>query len=292
MHNNLIADGFRTFVRRTEGIAVLFKEAAIALLENVEISPSQIDHVIFSTQSFATTVHGITAAPSKSRDLSAQLIGVLSELGVTDAAHMGLWMADCGNLCQALLVADALIRSGSAENILILSGEVLEDGRSRIGPDGNLYSDVVVATLITRMPGSAEIISGIGVHNNEQGMIDGTTSFNGVSKNLSRLRSAMQQAGILSEASSFDHIVIGNLNRAWILFVAKFLRLSVERINSPSFATIGHARAADLLINLALCSQSAGGAWPRKAALVSTSERTAHVIELKLAGPMPYFFPA
>ncbi|MCL6424467.1 ketoacyl-ACP synthase III [Brachybacterium sp. JHP9] len=103
----------RTRASAELGVADLAEKAAREAIETSGISPDEIDVVIVSTISF----------PYATPSLATLLAG---KLGCPTAVAYDI-SAACAGFCYGIGQADALIRSGSARNVLVVGAEKLSD---------------------------------------------------------------------------------------------------------------------------------------------------------------------
>ncbi len=103
----------RRWASDDEPLLMMVSEAAKSAIGKSGVAPAEIDAVIV-----ATVTH-LVQTPALAPLLAA-------ELGLQDAAAYDI-SAACAGFCYALAQADALIRTGSATNVLIVGAERLSD---------------------------------------------------------------------------------------------------------------------------------------------------------------------
>ncbi|MDO5645005.1 MAG: beta-ketoacyl-ACP synthase III [Dermabacter sp.] len=107
--------GIITRKRASAGVSVLdlAREASTDALTKAKLDPEAIDAIIVSTISFEYQTPSL-----------ATLLG--AELGVKDAVAYDI-SAACAGFCYAMGQADALVRAGTATNVLVVGAEKLSD---------------------------------------------------------------------------------------------------------------------------------------------------------------------
>ncbi len=101
----------RRWIGEGEDIQTLSVTAARAAMANSRVAPADIDAVIVSTVSYFHQTPSLAAI-------------VAYEIGATGAAAYDI-SAACAGFCYAVAQAEALVRAGSATNVLVVGGETL-----------------------------------------------------------------------------------------------------------------------------------------------------------------------
>ncbi|WP_296140278.1 beta-ketoacyl-ACP synthase III [uncultured Tessaracoccus sp.] len=103
----------RRWVAEGEDAFTMAVEAATKALDRAGVRPEQVDTVIVST------VSHYKQTPSMAARLAA-------ELGMGRPAVLDI-SAACAGFCYAVCLADALVRAGNAQHVLIIGSEVLSE---------------------------------------------------------------------------------------------------------------------------------------------------------------------
>ncbi|BCJ50046.1 3-oxoacyl-[acyl-carrier-protein] synthase 3 [Actinoplanes sp. NBRC 14428] len=116
-----------------------YAECATESLEKAGVAPADVDAVVFISSTFAAY------------DDHADLITLAHTLGMSHALPLGVFLGQCTNFSQALMVIDGLFRAGHARTVLLVGADALDEGRASRILDGNLsvFSDTVFTCVVT-----------------------------------------------------------------------------------------------------------------------------------------------
>ncbi|WEB45098.1 acyl carrier protein [Streptomyces yunnanensis] len=144
--------GFDTYRLARGGLPDLLRPALKDALAAAGTPPAAVDTVLFATESLPGGEASQTAV--------AQLLG---DLGMSHAYPLTLGLADCSTATAALTVAAALVGSGAAGTVAVVSGDlvrtVLPGGRVLLGGSA-VASDGAAAAVVSARRHGWEILGG------------------------------------------------------------------------------------------------------------------------------------
>ena len=245
----------------------LCEQAAQVLLDQLNIKSSDLDGIIFVTQT-----------PDHSQPSNASLIH--SRLGCdTECAALDVGLG-CSGFVYGLWLAYSIIANGSSQRVLLLAGDTLSrlvhpkdrataslfgdagsatmiekqegSGASwfRLGTDGRGSNSLIVPAGGARLPLSEETAEehtdGDGnIRTKENLFMDGSEVFNfSIEVIPQEIETLLNYAGASKEA--VDYFVLHQANRYMVHNIGKRLKVSLERCPVDSFGAFGNVSSASI----------------------------------------------
>jgi 3-oxoacyl-[acyl-carrier-protein] synthase III len=225
-----------------------------------------VDTIIFVTESFDLTSGIGDSSPPKARTVRNALLDAASIL-VPNACVYGTWMAGCGNLSSALMLASALVTTGSANTVMIVLLDLIPTGRTRLSGT-TVFSDVAATCLISRSGNwrIEHIIQGMPaalMATKSQGpLAQGRMFLQCVSQLLDQVA---EKTGYSPE--DFTQVILDNLGNLLVEEMAKSINVSPIHLRTTSKRSVAHSFSADCLLSLA----AVDGSVNQRVLLVNTS---------------------
>jgi 3-oxoacyl-[acyl-carrier-protein] synthase III len=220
---------------------------------------SDADAIVYATALPGNGNIGDLAAWRSSRDVTHLMEFPASQLQadfcLDRAAVFGLNQQGCTGMLGALRLAGALLAAEPGwQRILCVTADRFPDG-AIYEQAYNLVSDAAAACVVSRGPGAFRLAT---AHQITNGGLCRATHDERVGTYFSYTRQLVDQALQRASLSIADiaWIIPQNTNRRAWQIMARQLGVAEERIWQRSLGEVGHAIAADNLINLAFLNQS------------------------------------
>lgn len=204
----------------------------------------QIRRVIFATNSFADASIAAQGPTSE----------VLVDLGLPDAAPIGVFLSFCANIHSAIEIASALVAVGGDEAILIVCTDVLSQEEDRLVPPSiSVFSDAAASFVVGAEPGPYRILGSRLRVDSRLGAVDRESEFvkymEGVSRGVSGLVDELL-ANFDVEREEVVRVLPNNYNRWVCRSMAELVGFSEEHLYLDNVPRFAHAFASDNAINL------------------------------------------
>ncbi|HWE88573.1 MAG TPA: hypothetical protein VG317_03800 [Pseudonocardiaceae bacterium] len=231
-------------IRRTErGIAELAVASGAATLRAARLDPGEVDALMLCSTKF----------PGDAHTHGGFVREILTGLGMTDPAFLGITLNRCTNLLAALQVAGALVASGAHRTVLVVTTDRIDDEATRM-ENFALFSDGAASCLVSRaMPADGfELVAGASAQ--QAAELNFATEINSdlarrVSKDL------LDPLGLdVADVATLSHT---NLFTPLVVLKERQAGFATAQLYTENIARIGHCFAADPLINLVDRSRSA-----------------------------------
>jgi len=172
--------------------------------------------------------------------------------GMVNAIGIGLSLSDCANILMGLQMGYALIKSGQAKNVMVVSSHKFFDNhRNRLMEmDVSVCSDAAVSAIITENPGDF-LIEGVSM--GKYAPVDRTNgppldlSIKKIKTLRSITKSLFTDIGI--KASDISKVHISNYYELSQIFIES-CGFKADKGYYKNLSRIGHALSGDTLINL------------------------------------------
>jgi len=229
-----------------ETAAEIAVKVAQQALEESGIGPQAINAVIYHYTIYLSAV-------AKAMD---PIQKIQYELGLNKAIGYSIWGEGCSSVITALRSARNMIRSGSAETVLVVGADSLTDSRRRQIPGITIQGDGGSAVILqkncatnriveiaSRNEGSFYNILNIGSEEEER---YNWFFYMGTVRLVNKI---IHRAGLSLEDISL--IIPHNINSSSWARIARLLRVERTKIYEDNILSHGHAFGADIVINLA-----------------------------------------
>jgi 3-oxoacyl-[acyl-carrier-protein] synthase-3 len=236
--------GFEAYCASELSMRELAARSARQTLERSGLRPEDIGACLYVAESYDRDE--VVSSPEVNR--------LLVDLGLTRAVPIHVSIANCANILAALRIARALVASGDAQHVLVMSVDKAARRASgrRMFQDMSIKSDISVSCVVSRGGTGTFDLLHVAQHN-LAGLIDVIDSPAFATEKFKELRRAAKQARehLGLTAADFTRIIINNYGR-------EVMRMFVELCGFPKQAgwyrnlgRFAHAVAGDVLINLA-----------------------------------------
>jgi 3-oxoacyl-[acyl-carrier-protein] synthase-3 len=253
--------GLRQYSVITGPVRRWYPECAAESLKKAGVQPADIDAVILFSSTFSAY------------DDHADIIDLCHDLGMHNAMPLGLFLGQCTNFSQALMVAGALIRSQGLRSLLLIGSDALDGNRAGRVLEGNLsvFSDTVMSCVVSR-----DVTAGFRLeyvdHATESSLsaLDPQRDFLKIIDLFSRTMDGLctrTYATTRRGPDDFSHLVLANLSAPVLKNYAAVARVPFARVPVGNVARFGHCFAYDQLITLATLAEN-GDITPGDEALI------------------------
>jgi 3-oxoacyl-[acyl-carrier-protein] synthase III len=229
-----------------ETAANIAVKVAQQALEESGISPQAIDAVIYYHTIYLSAV-------AKGMD---PIQKIQCELGLDKAIGCSIWGQGCASGITALRVARDMIRSGSAETVLIVGADSLTDSHKRQIHGITIQGDGGSAVIVQRDCTTNRIVEILSRDEGSFYKIANTTSEEEERYNwffymgTVRLVNKIIQRGSLS-LEEISLIIPHNINTSSWARIANLLKVDQAKIYKDNIPLHGHVFGSDIVINLA-----------------------------------------
>lgn len=231
------------------------KKSANKTLEKSSIKRSEIDAVVYATNSFWNPDF-----------YSRQAIGqFLLDLELVNAYPIGVFFSDCSNAHSALRVAKNLVKSEDCSNVLVVTTDANRPEESRIlQPNISINSDGAASCIISSQPeGDFEILKITQHTDADMACIDPSKQileyFEGITAGV-RFAVLKSMSHVKATPKEFKKVIINNYNSSVNQTFCSILELQDSQVFTDNLSRFAHAISADNLINLSdLLDQSSIG---------------------------------
>jgi len=119
-------------------------------LENIDIKPEEIDILLYISESSIV----------KERINSTDAQSLLNYLGLNKAYAIGASLSDCANVLLGLQIAESMIVSGQAKNIILVSTNKAHPSPNsrKMSPEVAVSSDAAVSMLVSSVAGGYRLL--------------------------------------------------------------------------------------------------------------------------------------
>jgi 3-oxoacyl-[acyl-carrier-protein] synthase-3 len=242
---SLVRGGLRQYSVIDGPVRRLYPDCVMESLDKAAVQAADVEAVILFSSTFSTY------------DNHADVIDLCHELGMRSAMPMGLYLGQCTNFSQALMVAGALIGSQGMRRVLLIGSDTLDESRSGRVLDGNLsvFSDTVVSCVV-----GADLTHGYVLEHvdhasePELNVLDQKRDFlefiDLFAKTMERL-CARTYATCGRGPAEFSRLVLANLAIPVLKNYAMVAGTTLATVPTANIGRFGHCFAYDQLITLA-----------------------------------------
>lgn len=226
----------------------LVAACATRTLWKAKTDPKAVDLLVFATTSFWEPEY-------YGKDIQS----LVTKLQLENVYPIGVTFSECANLIVALAVGADAIRQGGYRNVLVVSADKSQAGKSRIvPPDVSVASDAAASVLLTgEGTGPYELLS------TSRYMIP-LAFERAASENFAQYLkmttrgiheiSARTMAAVGKTPEDFAWLITNNYNTSVSSLFASQTGFAPERVYTKNIARYGHGYGADNLINLYDCA--------------------------------------
>jgi 3-oxoacyl-[acyl-carrier-protein] synthase-3 len=227
----------------------IYPECVKQTLDRAGLLPAAVDAIVFFTSTF------------ESYQDYDDLAWLSDELGLTNALPMGLFLGQCTNYSNALLVASNLVTTNGLDNVLLLGADVLDEARASrvLGGRLSVFSDAVVSCLVSARDRGGYELGPIRHHYlphmyKVDPARDILPYINGFSDGLRTACQKLYRALDL-QGSAFARLVPANLNLQVLKNYAALAGVPFDRTFTANVGRYGHMFSYDQLISLATLAE-------------------------------------
>lgn len=258
--DRLVKNGFRTCSVADEPPTKLGARSVAATLARAGIDAAQVDAVIYSTVSFGRdeTEAPLPEPRRRWRVRDAVIDHILKPNGLLHCRLFGgIWLAGSGNLASIWRLARSLILVQGYRTVLCVTADAVPRGRTqfRAMRDGiAVVGDGAASCIVSSAGPGPYVLEGLGQAVSPR--ISGLGARHALQKRVEIMFGIRTAAKRLYEATDTDAhayrwLITNNYAEATRNEFAQITGIGTERAYDGSVARVGHALAADPLINLA-----------------------------------------
>lgn len=243
--STLLRDGLQFYRVSDRSASQLAFEALALSLNESPVPVEAIDLVVFCS---LAGQDGVSTIPEN-----------CVNLGLNNAQILGLSLADCTNLAEAMRLAAIMIASGEADNIAIVTADKVDGPEDRLTQLGaGILSDGAAAMIMTsQQPGEWRFLASAAVADQRLRAMHARMNYPRLlALSARRIRETVSRALSRAEVdtSELAQVVMTNLKASANAFVVTQSKAPLEQLYTGSLASTSHAFAADPFINLAAIS--------------------------------------
>ena len=283
-------DGFTSYVTSQENVVDLAARALAGTLVRSNLSPQEIDAVIFSTKSFWDQPQGFEGDPARHFALRNRFVQALGQLELRRAVPYGSWMSASGNFGPALALAHSTVASGLHRNVLLVAADRIHNRLARLMHNGAaIVSDIATSCLISASEAAYRIDSlhtisapRLATFNIEDRKDLGKIVVETM-KALLELKQRFETATGRSPAD-YDLVLAGHFHRLSLQAITDTLGIKASAIRRDGGMIASHAYASDNLLTLDALDRAGELPPGREILLLSTGVWTWSLIGLVAVG--------
>lgn len=213
----------------------LLAETARRSLADFGARQPRVDAVILCATHFPTDVDG-----------HADLVGrLLDTLGLHQAIPYGVTLNRCATLTSALVLAEALVRSGRHEAILVAAGDTIGTEDERLRPFA-VFSDGAASCIVSARQGGEFQLLGTAAAVDTRMM----TPNGQISADLTRQANAELSARAKVDLHDIKCLAHNNLWRPIVMMKEQQAGFRRDQLYLDNIPRIGHVFSCDPLINM------------------------------------------
>ncbi len=213
----------------------LLAETARRSLADFGARQPRVDAVILCATHFPTNVDG-----------HADLVGrLLDTLGLHQAIPYGVTLNRCATLTSALVLAEALVRSGRHEAILVAAGDTIGSEDERLRPFA-VFSDGAASCIVSARQGGEFQLLGTAAAVDTRMM----TPNGQISADLTRQANAELSARAKVDLRDIKCLAHNNLWRPIVMMKEQQAGFRRDQLYLDNIPRIGHVFSCDPLINM------------------------------------------
>jgi 3-oxoacyl-[acyl-carrier-protein] synthase-3 len=241
---SLTKGGLRRYSVIDEPVRRLYAECVSESLERAAVKATDVEAAILFSSTFSAY------------DDHADIIELCHTLGMRNAMPLGLFLGQCTNFSQALMVAAALIRGQGLRSVLLVGSDALDESRGDRVLDGNrsVFSDTVVSCVV-----GGELSAGYALehvdHATEPELcaLDPQRNFLKIVDLFAKMLEglcARTYATCGHGPADFSALVLANLTVPVLKNYAMAAGMKFARVPTANIGRFGHCFAYDQLITL------------------------------------------
>lgn len=235
---------YRTSDRPPAELAKVSLAATLAQLDPA--LPGRVRHLIYATNSMWDAEFTDPAT----------LGSLLVDLSLTAAYPYGIYLSYCANLQCAFDLGASLIRSGEADEVLVVCTDKADPATDRlVEPRVSVHSDGAAsfALIRDRLPGSYRLVDTVLAINPRMGGIDPDRDFIGYFNEVTEGIAAVVERALARTGLTIHdiaHVFTNNYNETVAMMVAKLLGFKPGQLYLDNIPRFAHSLAADAIINI------------------------------------------
>jgi 3-oxoacyl-[acyl-carrier-protein] synthase III len=241
---SLIRGGLRQYSVMDGPVRRFYPDCVTESLDKAAVKAADVEAVILFSSTFSTY------------DNHADIIELCHELGMRNAMPMGLYLGQCTNFSQALMVAGALVSGQGLRRVLLIGSDALDESRTSRVLDGNLsvFSDTVVSCVVGADLAQGYVLEHVDhASEPELGVMDHNrnllTTIDLFAKTMEGL-CANTYAACGRGPAEFSRLVLANLTIPVLKNYAMVAGTTLAKVPTANIGQFGHCFAHDQLITL------------------------------------------
>lgn len=253
--NTLVAIGLRTYSRSDLRVADMAAAAMRKTIERSGVAPSEIQAVVFATESQWDYEPPTVRRRDNSRKFRQDVYKAIWEVGLTNAYPVGVMFSGCGNLVSAVGVASNMIQAQGMRDVLVVVSDRQAEGTTRVMfPAVGVVSDAAASCLVTSRPVSGFCIDDVVLHSN-LGLWEADLERD-FGRFLVEMARGLKEMGHKMVAASgrtpddYKYFLPNNYSRSTLRVFCHQLGYKQSQLFFDNVPRVSHTYAADVLINL------------------------------------------
>ncbi len=248
-------NGIQHYVTSEKSPSELAAGAVAKTLAQCDLSPSDIDAVVYSTCSFWSDDDVIEQGKNSqiSSEFSKKIIkNVVNDFEMENAQSYGIFLAESGNFTSGMRFANNLLYSDDVENIIYVNTDKLTDDESKIVPSEiSIMSEAAVSCLVSSTQKGEFKVENIAQKSKPSMSTFGKEEFLKVLMEVAKGVDLTCKAALKdNKPEDYLKLITNNYSEntlRMLSYQAGFTKEQLFMDNLPRFA---HAFASDNLINL------------------------------------------
>jgi len=253
--NTMVATGLCTYSRSDLRVADMAAAAMKKTLARSGVAPSEIQAVVFATESHWDYEPTIVRRRDSSRKFRADVYRAIWEAGLTNAYPFGVMFSGCGNLVSAVSVAANMVQAQGLRDVLVGGSYRQAAGTTRVNyPAVGVVSDAAASCLVTSRPVPGFSLDDVVLHSNLglwEADIEGDFG-----RFLIEMARGLKDMGHKMVAASgrrpadYKYFLCNNYSRSTVRVFCHQLGYNQGQLFPDNVPRLSHTYAADVLINL------------------------------------------
>ncbi|MGX7825338.1 3-oxoacyl-[acyl-carrier-protein] synthase III C-terminal domain-containing protein [Actinokineospora sp. 24-640] len=221
----------------------LYASCVTESLEKTGTAPAEVDAVVLFSSTFS------------SYDDHGDVIDLCQALGMRRALPLGLFLGQCTNYSQALMVAQGMLAQGM-RRVVLLGSDALDEARASRVLEGtrSVFSDTVMSCVV-----GSDLASGYAIEHVDHLVESELSTIDPVAQLLRYIDLFAKRMGELCARTrertghapaDYTHLVLANLTTSVLKNYAAVAGVPFARVPTQTIAELGHCFAYDQLITL------------------------------------------
>lgn len=236
-------EGYENFLVCHDDIEDMALRSVQRTLADSGLAPGEIDILLFVSDS---------GGDQRARECNSRVHRLCMRLKLANAYPIGINQSTCGNFCSALRVAAALLQTGDARNVLLVTVDKSENGSRVMDNNAAVLSDGAASCLLSRSERGRYRLLGITQacsHPLGGEGEAGAKVFLALDGFQQAFETFVARHGLARD--QLTQLIPNNYNRTLLTLYGQIGGIDMDKIYTGNLGVKGHVYAGDNLINLA-----------------------------------------